>query len=286
MSVTAVGPAFALDGPLPVAPPHSLLNTQFLNADGELESVVVERDATRVLNGVVVWGYPEGCSSLWEPCSDGTFRNKSSESTMSTPRFDAFVVYKPVTCDPISLRDPEDLNRRAEAVLDATLSAAVESELAAGFFPSTNPFFGDGNVDDVTSGTAVSAKAALALLEDAIGETCRMGMIHATPGVLAAANQNPVGAAVDRLVTPSGTPVVSGMGYIGVDTPALANPGAGEQWIFATGPVRVYLGPIVTHTVKESLDRSDNDLTLRAERYVVALWDTALQAAALVDLTL
>lgn len=277
MSVTAVGPALALDGPLPVAPPHSLLNT---------EGVVVERDATRVLNGVVVWGYPEGCSSLWEPCSDGTFATKESDSEQSTPRFDAFVAYKPVTCSPISLRDPQDLNVRVEAVLDATLSAAVERELAAGFFPSTNPFFGDANVDDVTSGTAVSARAAISLLEDAIGATCRMGMIHATPGVLAAANMNPVGAEVERLVTPSGTPVASEMGLIGIDTPALANPGAGEQWIFATGPVHVYLGPVVTHTVKESLDRSDNTLTLRAERYVLALWDTALQAAALVDLTL
>ena len=53
----AVGPAFALDGPPPVAPPHSLLN---------LEGVVVERDATRVLNGVNVWAYPTGCSELWE----------------------------------------------------------------------------------------------------------------------------------------------------------------------------------------------------------------------------
>ena len=52
---------------------------------------------------------------------------------------------------------------------------------------------------------------------------------------------------------------------------------------FATGPVRVYMGPVRLDSVRENLDRSDNLLTFRAERYVLAIWDTALQAAALVD---
>ena len=52
-TIEAVGPAFSLDGPPPVAPPHSLLMQ---------EGGVVERDATRVLNGVNVWAYPTGCS--------------------------------------------------------------------------------------------------------------------------------------------------------------------------------------------------------------------------------
>src|SRR5512147_619379 len=105
-TIEAVGPAFSLDGPPPVAPPNSLLNE---------EGVVVERDATRVLNGVNVWAYPTGCSSLWEPCSDGTYRVKDDESSQPTTRFDSFVVYKPVTCSTIGLRDPEELARRAEA---------------------------------------------------------------------------------------------------------------------------------------------------------------------------
>ena len=118
MSVTAIGPAVALDGPLPVAPPQSLLNTP---------DIVVAEDATRVLNGANVWMYPTGCSELWEPCSDGTFRTKSEESTQLTPRFDSFVVYKSITCSTIGFDNAalEDLARRAEAVLDATLSAGV-----------------------------------------------------------------------------------------------------------------------------------------------------------------
>jgi hypothetical protein len=274
-TVEAVGPAFALDGPPPVAPPHSLLNT---------EGVVVERDATRVLNGVNVWGYPTGCSSLWEPCSDGTFRVKDDESEMLTPRFDAFVVYKAVTCSAMGLSDPGELFDRAEAVLDATVSAGVEKALAEGVDLSSNPFFGDSNVDVLNSGTAVKASVAQSLLEEAIGTTCRQGMLHYTPAVLAALQPWPTtGLERESLVSVNGTPVVSGMGYQDVTTTDLTSPDPTEDWVFATGPVKVYMGPVRLDSVRENLDRSDNLLTFRAERYVLALWDTALQAAALVD---
>lgn len=272
---TAVGPALAIDGPLPVAPPHSLLET---------EGVVRERDATRVLNGVNVYGYPEGCASLWEPCSDGTFRTKASDSDWPLPRFDAFVVYKPVTCSTISVGgDPEEFSRRAEVTLEAVLSAGIENALAQGVTTSSNPFFADGNVTVLNAGTAVSPGVGLSFLEEAIGATCRQGMIHATPAVIAGLQAFPLPGEDLRLITANGTPVVSGDGYQGVQGGPLGVPGATEDWIFATGPVHVYLGPLVIYSTKESLDRSDNTLTFRAERYVVAVWDTSLQAAVLVD---
>lgn len=274
---TAVGPALSVDGPLPVAPPHSLLKTA---------GVVVSEDATRVLNGVNVWGYPTGCSSLWDPCSDGTYATKDDDSEQPLPRFDSYVVYKPITCSSISMGDPEEFAGRAERVLEATLSAAVEAALAGGFDPSTNPFFGDANVVDVTPtpGTAVSPGVGLSLLEEAIGGTCRQGMIHATPAAITALQAFPIGDMADmRLITAVGTPVVSGMGYQGIDSPFLPDPGTGEDYMFASGPVQVHLGPLVMTNVKESLDRSDNVITFRAERYVLSLWDTALQAAVLVD---
>lgn len=274
---TAVGPATDLDGPLPVAPPHSLLKTG---------GVVVSEDATRVLNGVNVYGYPTGCPSLWEPCSDGTFRTKEGTSEQLIPRFDSFVVYKAITCSAIGMGDPEDFSSRASKVLDATLSSGVESMLAEGLVQSSNPYFGDVSVDILNSGTAVPPKEGLAFLEQAIGDTCRQGMIHATPAVILSALE-----AVHEmddgdehfLMTINGTPVVSGMGYQGVDTPFLASPSAKQDWIFATGPVEVYLGPLVMTDISETLERSLNDVTFRAERYVIALWDTSLQAAVLVD---
>lgn len=277
MSVMAVGPALDLDGPLPVAPPHSLLET---------EGVVQDRDATRVLNGVNLYGYPTGCPGLWEPCSDGTFRTKAVESEWPLPRFDSFVVYKGVFCSTISFgNDPDELFRRVEAVLDASISAGVERALAEGVEGSSNAFFADANVDILNSGTAVSPGVALSYLEDAIATTCRMGMIHASPGTIAGLQAFPLGAEeeVRRLQTANGTPVVSGHGYIDVDTPYVGTPGASEDWAFATGPVHVYLGPVRATTPKQSIDREDNVVTFFAERYVLAVWDTALQAAVLVD---
>ncbi len=270
---TAVGPALNIDGPPPVAPPQSLLNTP---------GVVVAQDATRVLNGVNVWGYPSDCPSLWEPCSDGTFRLKNDDSDQPTPRFDSFVVYQPITCSSISMGDPDEFRGRAEAVLAATISSGVEEAMAAGVTGSSNPHFGDAAVDVLNSGTAVTPRIGVSFLEQAIGDSCRLGMIHLTPAVIAGLPA-PFTDEQGSLMTANGTPVVSGMGYQGVDTPYLTTPSAKQDWIFATGPVQVYLGPLIFTDIKETLDRSDNTVTFRAERYVVALWDTAVQAAVLVD---
>lgn len=277
MSVIAVGPALDIDGPLPVAPPHSLLNTP---------GVVKGRDATRVLNGVNVDGYPTGCASLWEPCSSGTFRIKEEESEIPRPRFDSFVVYKPVMCASIGVGNIRSLSDRIETVLDAVVSAGVESAIAGGIEQSNNPFIGDGNVN-VLSATPVSARTGVAMLENAIGRTCRQGMILATPASIIALDPFPLDPETP-IVTGNGTPIVSADGLIDLDTPNLPAVAAGstQDWMLASGPIRVYLGPIEARDIEESVDRSDNTLIFRAERYVVAYWDTALQAAVKVDWSL
>lgn len=273
---TAVGPAEQYIGPPPRRPRHSLL---------EVPGVIVDDDPGRILNGVNVLGYPQECPSLWEPCLDGTFRLKNDDSTMPSARFDSFVVYQPLVCSTISFGgNPQELLEMAETVLNATVSSGVERMLAEGLDGSSNPFFGDANVDVLNSGTAVSPGVGLSFLEEAIGTTCREGLLHLTPAVVGGLQAFPLGGDSDmRLETANGTPVASGMGYQDVTTPDLSAPGDTEDWVFATGPVRVYLGPIVITEPRESLDRATNVLTFRAERYVVALWDTALQAAVLVD---
>jgi hypothetical protein len=278
MSTTGVGIGVALDGPLPVAPPQSLLNTP---------GVVVAEDATRVLGGANVWMYPTGCSELWEPCSDGTYRVKSDESTQITQRFDSFVVYKSITCSAFGMSDLTELSRRATRVLDATLSAGVERALAEGVDGSSNPFFGDANVTILNSGTAVPPRHAVSYLEQTIGLDCRRGIIHMTPASIAGLPA-PFDDTEGTLRTANGTPVVSGMGYQGIDTAALGTPGATQDWAFATLGVQVYLGPVQMTTPKESLDREINEVTFRAEKYVLAVWDgidndTLSAAAVLVD---
>src|SRR6187455_2205860 len=141
---TAVGPALDLDGPLPVAPEYSLLNT--LRALG----AVVENN-NRVFNGVNVFGYPVDTPSLWEPCSAGTYRDKESESDWDQPRFDGLIAYFPITCSTITA-SPETFARRVEAALDAKLSFAVEEALAKGVTGSTNPFLADTNLTQLGGG--------------------------------------------------------------------------------------------------------------------------------------
>ena len=285
MSSTAVGITTALDGPLPVAPPQSLLNTP---------GVVVNADDfdSRVFAGANVWMYPMGCSELWEPCLDGTFRVKDDASTMITQRFDSFVVYKPITCSTFGFGNGsiDELAERASVTLRATLSAAVERALAEGVASSNNPFFGDGNVHILNSGTAVSARIGVSHLEQAIGLTCRSGLIHMTPASIAALPA-PLREG-ESLATANGTLIASGMGYQGIDTSALGTPGATQDWAFATGGVKIYLGPTRMTTAKESIDRAINEVTFRAEMYVLAVWDgidtdmddpTLSAAAVLVD---
>jgi hypothetical protein len=272
---TAIGPALDLNGPPPVAPEHRLLSVPG----------VVQGVADRELNGVNVWGYPEDTPSLWEPCSTGTYRVKGEDSLWSQPRFDSFVAYLPISCSTITA-SPEVFADRAEAALRATLSFGIEQALAQGVDGSANPFFGDTNLTQLGGG-AVSAQAGLNYLENAIGETGRQGMIHATPGTVSAWNYVNLLQEGDVLRTANGTPVVSGGGYINTDPAGLtgSDPTVGQEWAFATGPVHVYLADSPGLDVPEYVDRENNLIIYRAERYVLATWDTALQSGVLIDWT-
>ena len=77
--------------------------------------------------------------------------------------------------------------------------------------------------------------------------------------------------------------VSSGGGYRGAKPYGGAAAGPGEAWAFATGPVRAWIHSQTRFDIKDVLDREDNDVTFRAERYALVEWDTALQAAVLID---
>ena len=283
MAITGVGPLLAIDGPVPVAPPHSLVNTP---------GIVVDRDVGRWMNGVNLFGYPEDVPSLWAPCSEGTFEVKGEGGDMPVARFDPFAVYTPITCSTMGMGSAREFAGRAEIALEATLSYGVEEGLAKGIpgqigAGNVNPYFGDVDLVAVASGAAVLPLVGLSYLENAIGATGRQGVIHLTPAVATAVGgelffvENESGNAI--VFTASGNLVVIGDGYIGTDPDGEAAPGDGQDWIFATGPVEVRIGPLVFNDLAETLERSTNDVTFRAERHILATWDTALQTGALVD---
>jgi hypothetical protein len=111
-------------------------------------------------------------------------------------------------------------------------------------------------------------------------------MIHATPAVVDAWGEGH-GLANDApgrgIYTTAGTPVVSGSGYIGVDPVDEPSPSTTVDWAFATGPVQVRVRAQTDHNIEDSLDRLDNTVVVRAERFVLADWDTVLQVGIRID---
>ena len=124
-------------------------------------------------------------------------------------------------------------------------------------------------------GSAVSPGVALSYLEEAIGATCRQGMLHFTPAVVAGLQAFPIEGGGDRsLVTANGTPVVSGDGYIGVEPQVAPSCRSGRvvgvrdrTGAGASRPGRELPRSRRTWTVE------DNVVTYRAERYALAIWD-------------
>ena len=273
MSMLTFGPPIVLDdGHRPVAPPHSLLNTPG----------VVKPTKDHWLSGAAVYPYPEDLPGEWDPCSSGTSRTKDEGTGVESPNFASFVSYLPITCSSMSIGDPEEFARRAEIALNAVQSFSVERQLSQGTGVVTNPFLADAAHTLTAAGaTATKPLAALSYLEEEIGETGKQGMIHATPPV---ASQWFDQTREDiPLVTNLGTRVASGGGYQGATPSGRAAATAGQSWVYATGPVEVRLAAVQVMDIKEVLDRSNNDVTFRAERYVLVTWDTQLQAAILVD---
>ena len=280
-TITAIGPAVLVDGPLPQPPEYRLLSVPGVRQDA----------ISRWQAGVQVWGYPEALPSLWEPCSSGTFRTKSTTTNLHSPRFDPIVAYVPIICSTIASRDLDGLAERAQAVMEASLSFAVEKALAKGVTGSNNAFFGDSNLTALAAGAAVLPQAGLNYLENAIGQSGRAGMIHATPGTVSAWNF--VNLITDNgegvIETANGTVVASEAGIYDTDPAGKtgSDPTVGQEWAFATGPVEVFVGDVSISAPgdNEAVDQATNTVTYFAEVEFVAYWDRGLQAGVLIDWT-
>ena len=153
----------------------------------------------------------------------------------------------------------------------------------------------------LNSGTALSARRALALLEQSIGESSAcgiQGVIHMTRDVAAlVASSNLIYPSTDSgetfLRTVGGTPVIIGSGYSGAGPTDAAGdsetPTATNKWMYATGDVRVILGNIdvVNDNLAQGYDVSGNanNMRLKAIRPAAVYFDSAVHLAIRVDLT-
>jgi hypothetical protein len=150
----------------------------------------------------------------------------------------------------------------------------------------------------LNSGTALSARRALALLEHYIGDASHFGeqgIIHMSRDVasLISSNSNMLlhEEGKDHLQTFGGTPVIVGSGYSGNGPDGVTGATATDtnKWIYATGTVRTYVGDIdvVNDNLSQAYDVSGNanDMRLKAIRPAAVYFDTSIHLAVRIDLT-
>lgn len=289
MAIIPVGPEFAIDGPLPCRPRYNLVDSTLISrATPDVEEASEDE---RWANGIAVHGYPQEVGSSWGVCADVSPEEKGTqEFPIPLPLFGPLTVYVTETCSSPYIRTPEDFRARALAVFQAVESAAVAREFELGEFVPGNPHLGDADLTVLNSGAATSLTNGIALLEEAIADTHRCGVIHMTSATALALSTLGGGGVLQvqggKLYTVNGTLVIPDFGYTG-NAPAgeAANTGT-ERWAYATGPVetlRTAQPVIIPENLSEALDRLSNTVEYRAERYYVPFWDTALQVGVRID---
>lgn len=315
MTTPTFGPPWRIDGPLPLERPYGLLGVA--NSQHPAVRVVPDVDAQRVerwINGVALDSYPPSVPEVWNACAPASELVVKAEGGVAPmPEFGALVVYVAETCTSRSIfggsRDQDAwvaaFRDRATRVLAAVESSILEHEFLSGAVLPLNPHLADANTGwsgyadqgILNAGAATSPANGLALLEDAIAQSGRMGVIHTTPGFVVGAagvNWHDFDTRVGCIRTINGTPVVAGAGYAiarseGVRPHGTVVVGSTEEWIYASGPIEVRRSEVFTipeatpDALAGAVDHSTNTITYRAERYYLIDWDTAVQAAVLVD---
>lgn len=290
------GPLWRIDGPAPQPPVYTLINASRVSDDVDSEEI------ERWINGVVVYPYPPDQAYSWDTCAPGsTATNKAVGGAIPLPEFGAMTVYLAETCSSFGIYGADLSNdeaqarfvARASASFAAVEAAAVEAEFMAGAVLGNNPHLADGNGSFPAGNTAQKVLIGFSYLENEIAGTGKQGVIHCSPAAATIAQTNRL-LGEDRngilRTRANGTTVVPGYGYAQVNsTPAgRAAAGAHQEWIYATGPVEVRRSNSfqMPGELAQALDRANNSITYRVERYVVVDWDTTLQSAVLVDWTL
>lgn len=293
------GPLERIDGPLPIPPLHGLLAAAAASLITPVRIVVDtdERGIDRWINGAEVFPYPTDEGGLFDTCGLGSDpAEKDFGGSLPHPQFGAFTAYLAETCTSYKVWNQEQYQARAIAALTAVESSIIARQLMYGEGILLNPHLADGNGVYPLNNAATSPEYALQLLEEQIALSGRQGLIHCSP-MMATALLGSGFALSDKtgaIRTINGIVVVPDFGYAGQATPpGHAAPGAGEEWAFATGPVDIRRSEmfIMPERVEEALDRGSggattgrsNSITYRAERYYLVTWDTAVQAAVLVD---
>jgi hypothetical protein len=256
----------------PTAPPTQAVN---LLASAE------RPEAGRWMDGIAF--HSESCPEYqgFNPCAE---QDELPETGSTGNHYILPVGYRVVNrCSTLQVRFEED---RARRQAEAIASFVVAEELWTGAFSKLEPFDAPGGTGlvnphlaspDATSLTATSdVMTAVAELEYAAREASRGGpvFIHGPGRILGRVAQNfrRVG---NELRTYTDAVVVPDAGY-----PGTGPNGAGEDWLYATGPVVARLGPVTVDPGPASqIDRRTNTRTVLADRMFAVTFDPCVHFA-------
>jgi hypothetical protein len=189
-----------------------------------------------------------------------------------------------------------DYEGRATRALQAKRTWGVEREFEKGELIGTNLHLADTYVApdpttvELASGANVSPSDALALLDEAIGNSANVigrGMIWATPFV--AAKWAAAGMLSDMqtedgrtvILSPAGNYVIIGGGFEGRGPDGNVVASHASQWAYATDPVVVVASSPTTlpSTLAEATDKETNTVVYRQTQFFAILWSGLLHAA-------
>lgn len=196
---------------------------------------------------------------------------------------------------------PEHVEARAAEALAFVTQKAVEREFWNGDVAKTltssgssgNRYLASSSAIDITPvpGTGLRARAAQALLEEALGNATvgSAGVLHTSRAVasIIGPKYDNDDAGTLTLKTSLGNEIVAGSGYSNLGPNGVAATG-NLRWIYATGPVTVRLGPIDYRPLKvsQAVDIRQNTTEYKASRAAAVTWSTSNLYAVLVDLSL
>lgn len=253
-----------------------------------------------------------GFSQEWETTPQFITNYDDTDSTseqISAPTVNYFDEIKPFFIEVDETRSTLgfsgiDRIARITRQLEGVTQKALEKELWAGAIrigeSHDNKALVDASATILNSGTALSARRAIALLEHTIGTDSpagEQGVIHMTRDVAALlANDGSLFYSMngdERMRTVGGTPVIVGSGYTGAGPTDAAGdtetPTATNKWMYATGTVKVYLGKpdVVNDNLAQGYDVSNNanSVRLKAIRPAAVYFDPSIHLAVRVDLT-
>lgn len=289
-------------------PAHSLPATAFPGQISEAEWAALpgisQESAAEAWRRGIKWR-PTGCfgANAWDPnCADFPKENKSTPPTIpSVYETDTFVIETSYGCTLFGNLNDEVTNEYKQIVMDQLEQGtpkALETQFWTGALGSRMQSL-DSSATEITGLTSAATivtgssifdrQVGLAMATKQIaacGAGIR-GMIHAPAWLVLLWIGDGLVVEKDDILVTAGREdrVVAGSGYPGTGPSGTAAPTGLDTWIFATGPVEVYLSDpeVIGDKISDWFNRSNNIFEIRAERQALVRFDPCCHSAVLLN---